>query len=198
MVGMHIHVIPNRGSRPAILLRESYREGGKVKKRTLANLSQFPIDQVETLRRALKGKQLVPVDSLFEVIGSKHHGHVEAVRLAMKRLGFEELIASKRSRQRDLVAAVVAARILQPDSKLATTRWWSNTTLPEDLGVSDADEDELYTSMDWLLDRQERIEKKLAAHVKLPRGRTLPTGSAGAQSGREEREAPGELRSTHR
>jgi len=164
MVGMHIHVIPNRGSRPAILLRESYREGGKVKKRTLANLSHFPIDQVETLRRALKGKQLVPVDSLFEVIGSKHHGHVEAVRLAMKRLGFEELIASKRSRQRDLVVAVVAARILQPDSKLATTRWWSNTTLPEDLGVSDADEDELYTSMDWLLDRQERIEKKLAAH----------------------------------
>jgi len=160
---MHIHIIPNRGSRPAILLRESYREGGKVKKRTLANLSHFPIDQVETLRRALKGEQLVPVDSLFEVIGSKHYGHVEAVRLAMKRLGFEELIASKRSRQRDLVVAMVAARILEPDSKLATTRWWSNTTLPEDLGVSDADEDELYTSMDWLLHRQERIEKKLAA-----------------------------------
>ncbi len=98
MLGMHIHIIPNRKSKPTILLRESYREGQKVKKRTLANLSHVPIDQVEALRRALKGEQLVPVDSLFEVIGSKHHGHVEAVRLAMKRLGFEPLIASKRSR----------------------------------------------------------------------------------------------------
>jgi transposase len=163
MVGMHIHVIPNRNSKPAILLRESYREGGKVKKRTLANLSHFPIDQVETLRRALKGEQLVPVNSLFEVIGSKHHGHVEAVRLAMKRLGFEELISSKRSRQRDLVVAMVAARILQPDSKLATTRWWHLTTLPDELGVGEATEDDLYAAMDWLVDRQERIEKKLAA-----------------------------------
>jgi len=162
MVGMHIHVIPNRGSRPAILLRQSYREGGKVKKRTLANLSHFPIDQVETLRRALKGEQLVPVNSLFEVIGSKHHGHVEAVRLAMKRLGFEELISSKRSRQRDLVLAMVAARILKPDSKLATTRWWHLTTLPDELGVAEATEDDLYGAMDWLLDCQGRIEKKLA------------------------------------
>jgi len=163
MVGMHIHIIPNRKSKPTILLRESYREGQKVKKRTLANLSHVPIDQVEALRRALKGEQLVPVDSLFEVIGSKHHGHVEAVRLAMKRLGFEPLIASKRSRQRDLVVAMVAARILRPDSKLATTRWWHTTTLPEDLGVADANEDDLYEAMDWLLDRQARIEKKLAA-----------------------------------
>jgi len=163
MVGMHIHVIPNRNSNPTILLRESYREAGKVKKRTLANLSHVPIDQVEALRRALKGEQLVPVDTLLEVIGSKHHGHVQAVRLAMKRLGFESLIASKRSRQRDLVVAMVAARILQPDSKLATPRWWHTTTLPEDLGVADAGEDDLYAAMDWLLDRQARIEKKLAA-----------------------------------
>ena len=163
IVGMHIHVIPNRGSRPAILLRESYREGDKVKKRTLANLSHFPIDQVETLRRALKGEQLVPVNSLFEVIDSKHHGHVEAVRLTMKRLGFEELISSKRSRQRDLVVAMVAARILKPFSKLATTRWWHLTTLPDELGVAEATEDDLYAAMDWLVDRQARIEKKLAA-----------------------------------
>ena len=163
MVGMHIHVIPNRNSNPTILLRESYREAGKVKKRTLANLSHVPIDQVEALRRALKGEQLVPVDTLLEVIGSKHHGHVQVVRLAMKRLGFESLIASKRSRQRDLVVAMVAARILQPDSKLATPRWWHTTTLPEDLGVADAGEDDLYAAMDWLLDRQARIEKKLAA-----------------------------------
>lgn len=162
MVDMHIHVVPNRNSKPAILLRESYREDGKVKKRTLANLSHFPLDQVDTLRRVLKGETLAPVDSLFEVIDSKHHGHVEAVRSAMKRLDFENLISSKNSRERDLVMAMVAARLLEPDSKLATTRWWSNTTLPQDLGVEDADEDELYDAMDWLLDRQGRIEKKLA------------------------------------
>jgi transposase len=162
MVGMHIHVIPNRNSKPAILLRESYREEGKVKKRTLANLSHFPLDQVETLRRALKGEKLAPADSLFEIIGSKLHGHVDAVRLAMKRLELEQVLSSTSSRQRDLVVAMVAARIVEPDSKLATTRWWDNTTLPEDLGVDDADEDELYAAMDWVLDRQEKIEKKLA------------------------------------
>jgi len=159
---MHIHVIPNRNSKPAILLRESYREGGKVKKRTLANLSHFPIDQVDTLRRVLKGERLAPVSSLFDVIDSKLHGHVEVVRLAMRRLGFEKLVSPNSSRQRDLVVAMVAARILEPDSKLATTRWWNNSTLPEDLGVDDADEDELYEAMDWLLDRQGKIEKKLA------------------------------------
>ena len=167
MVGMHIHVIPNRNSKPAILLRESYREDGKVKKRTLGNLSHFPIDQVDTLSRALKGEKLAPVDSMFEVIDSKLHGHVEAVRLAMRRLGFEKMISSNSSRERDLVVAMVAARILEPDSKLATTRWWNNTTLPEDLGVDDADEDELYEAMDWLLDRQGKIEKKLGErHLK--------------------------------
>jgi len=162
MVDMHIHVIPNRNSKPAILLRESYREDGKVKKRTLANLSHFPLDQVDTLSRALKGEKLAPVDSLFEVIASKHHGHVDAVRLAMRRLGFDKLVSSTSSRERDLVVAMVAARIVEPDSKLATTRWWNNTTLPEDLEVADADENELYETMDWLLDRQGEIEKKLA------------------------------------
>lgn len=162
MVDMHIHIIPNRNSKPAILLRESYREDGKVKKRTLANLSHFPLDQVDTLSRALKGEKLAPVNSLFEVIDSNLHGHVEAVRLAMKRLQFEKLVSSNSSRERDLVVAMVAARILEPDSKLATTRWWNNTTLAEDLGVDDADEDELYAAMDWLMDRQGKIEKKLA------------------------------------
>jgi len=162
MVDMHIHVIPNRNSKPAILLRESYREDGKVKKRTLANLSHFPLDQVDTLTRALKGEKLAPVESLFEVIDSKLCGHANAVRLAMKRLGFAKLVSSNSSRERDLVVAMVAARILEPDSKLATTRWWNNTTLPGDLGVDDADEDELYAAMDWLLDSQGRIEKKLA------------------------------------
>jgi transposase len=162
IVGMHIHVIPNRNSNPAILLRESYREGGKVKKRTLANLSHFPLDQVETLRRALRGELLVPADSAFETIESKPHGHVEAIRRAMKQLGFEQLICTKRSPERDLVVAMVAARILKPNSKLATTRWWHFTTLPDELGVAEAREDDLYAAMDWLLDRQTKIEKKLA------------------------------------
>jgi len=162
MVGMHIHVIPNRNSKPAILLRESYREEGKVKKRTLANLSHFPLDQVETLRRALRGELLVPADSAFETIESKPHGHVKAIRQAMKRLEFEQLICTKRSHERDLVVAMVAARILKPNSKLATTRWWHLTTLPDELGVAEATEDDLYAAMDWVLDRQPGIEKKLA------------------------------------
>jgi len=160
---MHIHIIPNRGSRPTILLRESYRKEGKVKKRTLANLSSLSQKQVETIRRTLNGEELVPIDMLFAVTSSQQHGHVQAVLKAVKRLRFDNLIASRRTRERDLVVAMVAARILEPESKLATTRWWHTTTLPEDLGVADATEDDLYQAMDWLLDRQGRIEKKLAA-----------------------------------
>jgi hypothetical protein len=160
---MHIDVVPNRNSQPAYLLRESYREGGKVKKRTLANLSALPIEQIERIRQILRGEQLAPVDTLFESVGSAHHGHVQAVLSAMKRLGFDALLSSRPCRERDLAVAMVAARILQPHSKLATTRWWHVTTLPETLGVCDATEDDLYDAMDWLLARQERIEKKLAA-----------------------------------
>jgi len=164
---MHIHVIPNRGSRPTILLRESYREGKKVKKRTLANLSSLSCKQVETIRRTLNGEELVPIDTLFTVTSSHHHGHIQAVRMAMKRLGFYNLIGSQHTPERDLVVAMVAARILHPESKLATTRWWHTTTLPADLDVTDATEDDLYQAMDWLLDRQWRIEKKLATrHLK--------------------------------
>ena len=160
---MHIDIVPNRNSKPAILLRESYREGGKVKKRTLANLSKLPKDQIQLIREVLKGEQLVPVDTLFGISSSQHHGHIQAVRRAMKRLGFYNLIASQCSRERDLVVAMVTARILQPESKLATTRWWHTTTLAAECGVTDATEDDLYRAMDWLLDRQWRIEKKLAS-----------------------------------
>lgn len=160
---MHIDVVPNRNSKPAYLLRESYREGGKVKKRTLANLSSLPIEQIERIRQILRGEQLAPMETLFESVTSAHHGHVQAVLSVMKRLGFDALLSSRPCRERDLVVAMVAARILQPHSKLATTRWWHVTTLPEILGVSDATEDDLYEAMDWLLARQERIEKKLAA-----------------------------------
>ena len=161
---MYIATIPNRTSPPAILLREGYREGGKSKNRTLANLSKLPPEAIDILRLALKGINLVPADSLFEIVedGSPSHGNVEAVMIAMQRLGFAGLLSSRKSRQRDLVVAMVAARILNPQSKLATTRWWGSTTLPDALGVGDSDEDELYGAMDWLLKRQEDIEDTLA------------------------------------
>jgi transposase len=160
---MYIATIPNRNSPPAILLRESYREKGKVKNRTLANLSSLPPLSIDILRRSLKGENFLSTDA-FEIIedGSPAHGHVDAVMAAMGRLDFSRLICSRRSRQRDLVVAMVAARILEPRSKLATTAWWADTTLPEILDVSDADEDDLYDVMDWLLERQSRIENKLA------------------------------------
>jgi transposase len=165
---MYIATIPNRNSPPAILLRESYREKGKVKNRTLANLSSLPPQSIDVLRRSLKGENLVSTDA-FEIVedGSPAHGHIDAVMTAMRRLGFSRLICSRRSRQRDLVVAMVAARILEPKSKLATTLWWADTTLPEILDVSDADEDDLYDAMDWLLERQGGIENKLAdRHLK--------------------------------
>ena len=163
-VVMYIVTIPNRNSPPAILLRESYREDGKVRNRTLANLSKLPPESIEILGRSLKGENFFSADSGFEIIenGSPAHGHVDAVLTAMKRLNFTRLISSRGSRERDLVIAMVAARILEPQSKLATTQWWKDTTLPEILGLTDADEEDLYEAMDWLLERQNAIEEKLA------------------------------------
>jgi len=160
---MYIATIPNRNSPPAILLRESYREKGKVKNRTLANLSSLPPQSIAILRRSLKGEKLVSTDA-FEIVenGSPAHGHVDAVMTTMRRLDFSRLIGSRRSRLRDLVVAMIVARILEPKSKLATTAWWADTTLPEMLDVSDADEDDLYDAMDWLLEHQSCIENKLA------------------------------------
>jgi len=166
---MHIDIVPNRKSTPTVLLRECYREGKKVLKRTIANLSQLPMAQVEAIRSVLKGEKLVPCDKLFKIIegGTRQHGQVDAVLQAMKRLNFEELVGSRRSRERSLVVAMVAARILEPQSKLATTRWWRKNTLPEILGIADADENDLYAAMDWVLPRQAGIENKLAArHLK--------------------------------
>ncbi len=164
---MYIATVPNRSSPPAILLRESYRKDGKVKSRTLANLSRLPSDAIAFLKRYLAGEQFVSADEAFNCIRSWHHGHVQAVREAMMHLDFERLICARSCRERDLVIAMVTARILAPSSKLATTRWWDITSLPRILAIEDADEDELYAAMDWLLTQQERIEKKLAArHLK--------------------------------
>ena len=165
---MHIDTIPNRNSRPAYLLRESVREGKRVTKRTLANLSSLPIEQIEAIRRVLKGETLGPVGDGFECVASRQHGHVDAVRTAMARLGFDKLIDAKASRSRDLVMAMVATRIIAPEaSKLGMTQAWADTTLADDLGVADADEDELYAVMDWLIERQNKIEQRLAKrHLK--------------------------------
>ena len=160
---MHIHVVPNRGSPPTVLLRESYREGSKVRKRTLANLSSLSAAQIEAIRAALRGEALRPVAQSFEITASRSHGHVQATALTMQRLGLADLIASKPCRERELVLAMVASRIVAPHTKLATTRWWHTTTLAEDFGVADANEDDLYAAMDWLLARQGAIQKKLAA-----------------------------------
>jgi transposase len=164
---MHINIIPNRGSSPTVLLRESYREGTKVCKRTLANLSALSAAQVQMIRSTLRGDVLQPINETFEITASRAHGHVQAVSLAMQRLGFAGLLASKPCRERDLVAAMVASRIICPATKLATTRLWHTSTLATEFGVGDASEDDLYAAMDWLLAGQDRIQKKLAArHLK--------------------------------
>ncbi len=145
------------------LLRRSYREDGVVKNETLGNLSHLPDALIELIRRSLQGETFVPLGQAFEVVRSRSHGHVQAAALTVQRLGLAGLIASKPCRERELVLAMVASRIVAPHTKLATTRWWHTTTLAEDFGVADANEDDLYAAMDWLLARQGAIQKKLAA-----------------------------------
>ena len=165
---MYITRVPNRGSPPAVLLRESYREHGKVKTRTLANLSRWPEHKVDRLQRALKG---VPTASdlaqAFEITRSLPHGHVAAVLGTAEKLGMAELIDPAPSRHRDLVCAMLAATVIAPASKLATARGLradtATSSLGQLLGVSGADEDDLYAAMDWVLARQDTIEDALAA-----------------------------------
>lgn len=144
------------------LLRRSYREDGKVKNETLGNLSHLPDALIDIIRRSLQGETFVAASEAFEVVRSRAHGHVQAVSVAMQRLGLASVLASQPSRERDLVLAMVASRIVQPDTKLATTRRWHCSSLAEDFGVADANEDDLYAAMDWLLARQDAIEHKLA------------------------------------
>jgi transposase len=159
---MYVEIVPNRNSPPAILLREGWREGNKTRKRTLANLSDWPKEKIESLRRLLRDEPLVSPQDLFRTQQTLPHGHVEAILNTMRKLGLDSLITAKRCRERDLVVAMIAERLIHPCSKLATTRDWHSTTLAEELGVSDATEDDLYEAMDWLLERKPRIEKKLA------------------------------------
>lgn len=160
---MYIDQVPNRNSPPAILLRESVREGKSVRKRTLANISHWPKNKVEALRRLLRDEPLCASTDTFLIEASRPHGHVRAVLGTLHRLGLDSLIASKHSRQRDLAVSLIAARILHPGSKLSTARSWPATTLADELGVADADENELYHALDWLLARKDSVEAKLAA-----------------------------------
>ena len=170
---MYIDIVPNRKSPPAILLRESTRQGKKTIKRTIANLSSLSIAQAESIRRILKGEKLVKPEEHFAILRSPAHGHVDAVLLTIRRLGLDKLIASRRSKERDLVIAMIASRILCPQSKLALTRDWGNTTLGELLGVEEADDEALYVAMDWLYERQDAIEERLAARHLQEGGRVL-------------------------
>ena len=169
MVVMYIEKVPNRNSPPAVLLRESYREGDRVKKRTLANLSKLPDDIIDNLKLALKGATLSMTESIpnhFEVIRSLPHGHVMAILETIKKLGLDKIISEKSSRIRNLVVAMIVARIINPKSKLATARGFNSETCSQSLGqlldLEKADEDELYNALDWLLEKQEKIEKHLA------------------------------------
>jgi hypothetical protein len=169
IVVMYVVRVPNRGSPPAVLLRESYREDGKVRNRTLANLSAWPEAKVEALARVLKGQPppAAGLDGAFEITRSLPHGHVAAVLGMARQLGLEELIDPVPSRHRDLVTAMAVAQVIAPDSKLAIARGLREetaaTSLGEVLHLGCCDEDDLYAAMDWLAARQEQIEDTLAA-----------------------------------
>ncbi|HUN34878.1 MAG TPA: IS1634 family transposase [Trebonia sp.] len=166
---MYVAKVPNRGSPPAVLLRESYREAGKVKNRTLANLSAWPDAKVDALARVLKGQPppAADLDGTFEITRSLPHGHVAAVLGTARRLGLDELIDPVPSRHRDLVMAMAVAQVIDPGSKLAIARGLRDATaassLGEVLGAGCCDEDDLYAAMDWLAARQQTIEDALAA-----------------------------------
>jgi hypothetical protein len=164
---MYIESVPNRGSPPAILLRESYRDGGKVKKRTLLNLSDWPHDRIAGFRMLLKGGTVIPKDQdAITIVRSLPHGHVAAALGTARKIGLDRLLGPEGNRCRDLVLALVVSRLLDPGSKLAAARALSpdtaSSSLGEQLGLGMVDEDELYTALDWLTVRQPAIEAALA------------------------------------
>jgi transposase len=164
---MYIDIVPNRSSPPAVLLRESVREGGKIHKRTLANLSALPPEAIEALRQMLKGKALIPADEAVRIERSTPYGHVAAVLGMIRRLKLDQVLGTKPSPERNRVLAMIVARVLAPDSKLATARGLGENSafaaLSDALALQDVSADSLYRSLDWLLERQPAIEAKLAA-----------------------------------
>lgn len=161
---MYIETVPNRNSRPAYLLRDAKRVGGKVVKRTVANLSKLPDEAIAALRQSLRGVSLCDATKEFKVKSTVPCGHVKAIRQAMDRLGMAELVSSKPCRERDVVLALVAQRLIEPCSKLAMSLRFRLSTVAEDFGLpEDVDENDVYAAMDWLAGRQKFIERKLAA-----------------------------------
>lgn len=167
---MHVAKIERkRGQRTYVsyLVRQSYRADGKVKHRTLANLSHLPEPLIDLVRRSLQGETLLSTDQAVRTLASKPHGHVEAVLTTCAALDLESLLGSKPSRERSLILALIVQRLLFPCSKLASLRYWHSTTLADELAVADASSTELYKALDWLVKRQGLIEQKLAArHLK--------------------------------
>jgi hypothetical protein len=164
---MYIESVPNRNSPPAILLRESYRDAGKIKKRTIANLSDWPTEIVEGLRTLLKGGKVAPADQESIIVRrALPHGHVAAVLGTLRNIGLDRMLGPPRNRCRDLVIAMIVVRLIAPASKLATARMLdpltASSSLGEVIGLGPVDEDELYVALDWLGERQEAIEKALA------------------------------------
>ena len=162
---MHVAAVPSRqGGREysSVLVRQSYREGGKVKHRTLANLSKLPPAAVDAVRAVLRGEAVGPLDQAFEIERALPHGHVQAVLGQLRQLKLDQLLGARPSRERELALAMIVSRVLQPDSKLATARSLGSTSLAATLGIEGADEDELYGAMDWLLKRQPAVEAALA------------------------------------
>jgi len=173
---MHVaRIVSRRSGREYVsyLLRQSYRQGTQVKHRTLANLSALPVPVIEGIRRGLAGEELVPTGKALTITSSRPHGHAAAVLGTARKLGLEALLGAQPSRERDLVMAMIVGRVLHPASKLATSRLLDATSLGESLGVAEAGEDELYAAMDWLLERQERIEERLAKRYVQPGGVVL-------------------------
>jgi len=164
---MYVETVPNRNSPPAILLREAYREDGKVKKRTLANLTDWPKELVEGFRALLKGGKVIAAEQeAVSILRSLPHGHVVAALGTLRAVGLDRVLGSAGERRRDLIIAMIVSRLIAPASKLATARGLDPATaassLGEALGLGAVDEDELYDALDWLIERQPAIEKTLA------------------------------------
>jgi hypothetical protein len=163
---MYIDIVPNRNSPPAYLLRESYRDGDKVRKRTLANLSSLPREQIELLRAVLRGERLVPADEGLEIVRARPDGHVQAVLGTMRRIGFDRVLPRGPRRLRQLTEALIAGRVIEPAAKLATARALDAETASHSLGhhlkLAKVSVNEIYAALDWLGEAQPQIEAVLA------------------------------------
>jgi hypothetical protein len=158
----HVDTQGGRREYVSVYLRRTYRDGTAVRNETVANLSMLPTEAVDAIEATLKGKRLIPAEEAFAITRSLPHGHVAAVAAMARKLGLPALLGPA-GRKRDIALALIVSRVLRPGSKLSTLAWWPDTTLGVDLGVAGACTDEVYAAMDWLADRQEAIERKLAA-----------------------------------